>query len=225
MRNAPRIFGPQAQIAVVGLGAGTLACYKQPGQVWQFFEIDPLVVKIARDSGIFSFLKRCAPNAQIHVGDARLTMTDVKHGSLDIVVLDAFSSDSIPLHLLTKEAFEIYTRALRPNGIVLLHISNRYIDLEPVIMAEAKAGNWHVAMRPDISNIAQQTSGMRSSKWLALSHDPTTLLELTGPLLPGKQKEYGITQWRELEAHNGTTRWSDDYATVLPHMSIWKNLK
>jgi hypothetical protein len=224
MRNAPQIFGSKAQIGIVGLGAGTLACYKQPGQTWQFFEIDPLVVNIARDSGIFSFLKRCAPDATIHVGDARLTMADIPKASMDIIVLDAFSSDSIPLHLLTKEAFEIYTRALRPNGIVMLHISNRYIDLEPVIMAEAKAGSWHVAMRQDDPNDKQRAGGIRTTKWLALSHDRATLLKLTGPLVPSKQIEYGLTQWRELGAYDGTTRWSDDFASVLPHMSILKEL-
>jgi hypothetical protein len=225
MRNASQIFGPNAHIGVVGLGAGTLACYKQPGQTWQFFEIDPLVVKIARDSGIFSFLKRCAPDATINIGDARLTMADVPKGSLDTIALDAFSSDSIPLHLLTKEAFGIYTKALRPNGLVLLHISNRYIDLEPVIVAEARASKWQVAMRHDNPDDKQRADGMRTSKWLALSHDRATLLKLTGPLLPGKQTEYGITQWRELAPYDGTTPWSDDYASVLPHMSIWKDLK
>jgi hypothetical protein len=225
MRNSERLYGPKASIGVVGLGAGTLACYKQPGQAWQFFEIDPLVVEIARERGIFSFLSRCAPNAPIRVGDARLTMADVPAGSLDIIVLDAFSSDSIPLHLLTKEAFENYTHALRPEGMIVLHISNRYIDLEPIIAAEGKAGNWHVALRPDNPDAAQMASGMRTSKWLALSHDRSKLLALTGPLLKSKQTEYGITQWRELEAVDKVARWSDDYASVLPYLSVWKDLE
>ena len=149
LANAPRLYGANASIGVVGLGTGTLACYRRPGQYWQFFEIDPLVIEIARERKIFSFIERCAPDVEITLGDARLTLAQVPQGKFDILALDAFSSDSIPLHLLTKEAFATYRRALKPDGLLLVHISNRYIDLNPVVAAEAKANGWYAALRHD----------------------------------------------------------------------------
>ncbi|MEI9927353.1 MAG: hypothetical protein WDN44_06115 [Sphingomonas sp.] len=105
MLAAPEFYGPAARIGVVGLGTGTLACYAMPGQHWRFFEIDPAVVRIARDSGRFTFLSECLPNPEIVIGDARLRLGEAIPASLDLLALDAFSSDAVPMHLLTTEAF------------------------------------------------------------------------------------------------------------------------
>jgi SAM-dependent methyltransferase len=222
MTKAEELYGPQASIGVVGLGTGTLACYRKPGQYWQFFEIDPLVIEIARDRKIFSFIERCAPSVPITLGDARLTLADVPAGKFDILALDAFSSDSIPLHLLTREAFATYRKALKPDGLLLVHISNRYIDLNPVIAAEVKNGGWIAALRHDSPTKQLINEGSRASQWIALSADPAKLAQLTGKLGDKKARYYDAEGWIKLDSPEGTTPWTDDYASVLPHLSLWK---
>lgn len=224
MLNAPRLYGPKASIGIVGLGTGTLACYRRPGQSWQFFEIDPLVIEIARERKIFSFLEKCAPDVPITLGDARLTLATVPEGKFDILALDAFSSDSIPLHLLTKEAFATYRKALKPDGLLLVHISNRYIDLNPVVAAEAKANGWSAALRHDSPTEQLINRGNRASQWIALSRDPAKLAELTGRVDKVKSRYYNSEQWLQLDAPGETNPWTDDYASVLPHLSLWKTL-
>lgn len=218
--KAQTLYGPDAAIGVVGLGSGTLACYAKPGQKWHFFEIDPLMVEIARGKKIFSYLDRCTPDAAIHIGDARLTLTQQPAQSLDLLAIDAFSSDAIPLHLLTKEAFATYRRVLKPNGILIVHISNRHIDLKPVLAAEAQAGGWSLALRTDSppQNILDQ--GMRASKWVAMSMDSAKLAALTGPLAAKKSEFYDPALWLKMPPAGKTRQWSDDYASVLPHLSI-----
>ncbi len=127
-----------ARVGVVGLGTGVLGCYARPGQTWIFHEIDPEVEKLARDQRFFHFLALCGNNPQIVLGDARLTLQDVPDRAYGVIVIDAFSSDSIPLHLLTREALALYQRKLAPDGVILFHISNRYLDLAPVIAALAR---------------------------------------------------------------------------------------
>lgn len=224
LTKAPQLYGPDASIGVVGLGTGTLACYRKPGQSWQFFEIDPLMIEIARERKTFSFLDRCAPGVQITLGDARLTLADVKPGKFDVLALDAFSSDSIPLHLLTKEAFATYRRAMKPDGLLLVHISNRYIDLNPVIAAEAKANGWHAALRHDGPPEKMVKQGSRPSQWIALSPDAAKLAALTGKVDGQKGKYYNANQWLALDPPSKGGAWTDDYASVIPHLSLWKTL-
>lgn len=225
MEKAPMLFGPHARIGVVGLGTGTLSCYTKPGQSWRFFEIDPLMIDIAKHKKIFSFIDKCNPDVPITLGDARLTLGEVPQHSFDMLAIDAFSSDAIPTHLLTKEAFDIYKRALAPSGLLLVHISNRYIDLEPVIAAEAKAGGWAVAMRMHSPMEEQEALGARASKWLALSQDPAKLAQLTGPLAAKQPVFYDAKTWVKLAPPGNTTAWTDDYASILPHLSYWKEIK
>jgi SAM-dependent methyltransferase len=224
-RRAEELFGPNASIGVVGLGTGTLACYKRPGQDWHFFEIDPLMIEVARDRQIFSFLDKCAPKLNIHLGDARLTLADQPKGKFDVLAIDAFSSDSIPLHLLTKEAFAVYRRALRPDGLLLVHISNRYISLNPVVSAEAKQGDWAAAMRFDNPPENDNNLGMRASQWVAMSPDPARLAQLTGFVYDKRPKYYYADRWVKLEPPRADDRWTDDYASVLPYVSFWKVLE
>jgi hypothetical protein len=137
LAHALAAYGAQARIGVVGLGTGTLACYRKDSQSLTFFEIDPEVVQFSR-GGAFTYLSRCAPDARIVLGDARLKLAAQKPGSFDVLVIDAFSSDAIPLHLITREAVEVYFHALARDGIVVVHISNRFVDLEPVVSAIAR---------------------------------------------------------------------------------------
>ena len=225
MTKAAALYGPEASIGVVGLGTGTLACYRKPGQYWQFFEIDPLVIEIARDRKIFSFIERCAPDVPITLGDARLTLADVPEAKFDILALDAFSSDSIPLHLLTREAFATYRKALKPDGLLLVHISNRYIDLNPVVAAEAKSQGWAAALRHDSPTEKLIDQGSRASQWIALSPDAAKLAQLTGKVAAKKARYYDAKGWIKLDSPEGTTAWTDDYASVLPHLSLWKTIQ
>ena len=203
MQEAPMLYGPAARIGVVGLGTGTLACYKAPGQQWRFYEIDPAMVALAR-GGQFSFLRRCQPRAEVVVGDARLSLERQEAASLDVLALDAFSSDAVPMHLLTQEAFSVYARTLQHRGVLAVHISNRFIDLAPVVAAAATEGGWQ-AMILNNSPSLLDTDASRSS-WIVMSRDPEVFatIQLDG------------AKWRRLRHPRGFDGWSDDYASILP---------
>lgn len=206
MTRVEPLFGPHARIGVVGLGAGTLACYARPGQAWRFYEIDPEVVRIARDSEQFSFLLRCTPDVPIDIGDARLTLAAAAPNSLDLVVLDAFSSDAIPAHLLTREALESYRRVLAPNGLIMVHISNHYLDLEPMLAVTAMP-QWHARRldyRPDAE--AQRRYFSAVSHWVALSPDADTITRLSAD----------DPDWRTLRSRPDIRPWTDDFSSILP---------
>ena len=146
-----RKAGP-LRVAVIGLGAGALACRIMPNETWRFFEIDPTVIDIARDPKYFTFVSTCAPNLPIVLGDARLTMTAEPAGFYDVIVVDAYSSDAIPVHLATREAMAIYKSRLAPHGVVVMHISNRHLELESVATGIAAAnGDANLALeRPQV---------------------------------------------------------------------------
>lgn len=203
MLAAERLYGANARIGVVGLGVGTLACYRRPGQTWTFFEIDPEVLAFSR-RGDFTFLDRCTPQAPVVIGDARLRLAAISPGSFDILVIDAFSSDAIPLHLLTAEALQVYFRALAPDGLLLIHISNHFVDFKPVLAALAQEGGVAAALRRDQPSAAP----LSTSDWVALSVDPAALEALIRTDRAG---------WAQL----GTPArevWRDDYASILPHL-------
>ena len=128
-----------ARVGVVGLGVGTSLAYALPTDDWTFFEIDQAVIDIARDQRYFTYVRDAAAPVRMVLGDARLSIAEEPAGSFDVLVVDAFSSDSVPVHLLTREALELYHRTLRPGGIVLLHLSNRYYDLLPAVNSTARA--------------------------------------------------------------------------------------
>ncbi|MEQ1647248.1 MAG: fused MFS/spermidine synthase [Hyphomicrobiaceae bacterium] len=130
--------GKKGRYGVIGLGTGSLACYAQEGEGWRYFEIDPLIVKIASGDEHFTFMLNCMPKADIQIGDARLTMAKEADGSYDVIIVDAFSSDAVPVHLMTAEALKLYQSKLTPDGVLLLHISNRYLDLDAVLAATVK---------------------------------------------------------------------------------------
>jgi SAM-dependent methyltransferase len=209
LSHAEPLYGPRARIGVIGLGTGTLACYRMPGQSWTFFEIDPAIVRIARDPKRFTFLSSCAPDARIVLGDARLTLARQAPGSLDMLAVDAFSSDAVPMHLLTREALGVYARALQPKGLLLMHVSNRYLDLEPVLAAGAKTGGWHTRMlRYNPEPVETAVEEAHPSVWVAMSRDPATLERLVQATNP--------QGWQPLKQRPGFAGWSDDYASIIP---------
>ncbi|WP_420606122.1 hypothetical protein [Novosphingopyxis sp.] len=220
--RANELYGPRASIGVVGLGTGTLGCYRREGQDWRFFEIDPTVIGLSKNGGYFSYLDRCAPNVPIKIGDARLTIAKAAPGSIDMLAVDAFSSDAIPVHLLTRQAFDVYARALSRDGMLLIHISNRYIDLEPVLAAEAGARGWAIAKRSDYTGNAEEADGLRASHWVAISPSAAKLRALTGPINAGEPIAFTQPDWSPIERREGFTRWTDDFASILPLMHLWR---
>ncbi len=213
MLAAPKLFGADANISVVGLGAGTLSCYTKPGQNWRFYEIDPVIVDIARDPKNFTFLSRCNPDVPIAIGDARLVLAAEPKGKTDLLVIDAFSSDSVPMHLLTKEAFATYRGNLTGQGLLMVHISNRYLDLRPVLAAAAKEG-WTATIRSYAATEEDRKSQAASSVWVALSPDPATIDAL--------KAETGVDYWGDLTARPGFQPWTDNYGSILPLLMIVK---
>ena len=209
MRAAPRMFPTGARIGVVGLGAGTLACYARPGQSWTFYEIDPKVVAIARDPTKFTFLSRCLPSVPVAIGDARLTLLNRPAGRTDLLVIDAFSSDSVPMHLLTLEAFDVYRGHLANNGLLMVHISNRYLDLRPVVAAAAAAQGWQARVRTYRPSAGDRADHASASIWVALSPDPATIAAL--------EADRSVA-WRRLDPTAGFRPWTDDHASILPIM-------
>src|SRR4051794_17044645 len=207
LASAPAMFGEDARIDVVGLGAGTLACYSRPGESWRFYEIDPAVARIARDPKQFTFLSRCLPNVPIAIGDARLTLERSPPALADVLIVDAFSSDSVPMHLLTREAFRAYGRHLAPGGLLLVHISNRFLDLSPVVAAQESDG-WTARVRVFVPNAIETGQWQTGSTWIALSPSPAMIVRL--------EQASGPDKWSLLAPRPGFTPWTDDHASILP---------
>jgi len=191
-----------AAVGVVGLGAGTLACYRKPAQDWTFFEIDPQMLAYSGDR-TFTFLDSCTPDARVLLGDARLILAEEPADRFDILAIDAFSSDSIPMHLLTEEAFGTYSAVLRDDGLLMVHISNRFIDLSPMIAALAQASGWHGRVRSDLEALPE---GLSPSVWIALAREEERVAQL--------EASTGLT-WSELPAP-ARRAWTDDNASILP---------
>jgi hypothetical protein len=211
MRAASTLFGDHARIGVVGLGSGTLACYAKPGQSWRFYEIDPVIVDLARDPRRFTFLSRCLPSGDIAVGDARVVIAAEPGNSADLLAIDAFSSDSVPMHLLTTEAFATYRTHLSPSGLLMVHISNRYLDLSPVIAAAAKNG-WHARIRNYTPDKAGDKLNYSASLWVAMSPDPKILERLIA-------YDRGLA-WEALTPRPGFSPWDDGHASILSIIKI-----
>ena len=162
-----QVKGP-LRVAVVGLGAGVLASYCRPGDFFRFYELNPLARQIA--SSWFTFVKDCQAQHDVLMGDARLVMERQPPQDYDVLALDAFASDAIPVHLLTREAFALYFRHLKPHGILAVHISNKYLDLAPVVAADARAlGKMAVVVHDD----GGSDDYVFVTTWILMSSDPT----------------------------------------------------
>jgi hypothetical protein len=196
---------PGVRVAAIGLGAGSLACYKQPDQQWTFYEIDPSVVRIARDPAYFTYLGDCAPEAGMVLGDARLSLTSAPDHGYDLIVLDAYSSDSIPMHLITREALALYMRKLAPGGVLAFHISNLYLDLKPALgNLAADAGLAGLSRDDLVISAEEQASGKNGSQWAIMGRSAS---DLGAPA--------GDPRWLPLAPQPGTAVWTDDYSSIL----------
>jgi hypothetical protein len=196
------------QVGSVGLGAGALACYKKPNQQWRFFEIDPLVIDIAKDPKYFSYLSRCANKAEIIAGDARLSLTRVPDQQFDLLILDAFSSDSVPTHLLTREAINLYFAKLKPNGMLAFHITNRHLALKKVLADHVR--NLQLAALIQEYKPKQDIPLVVATDWVVLAKNEQQLKPL-------QQSRLG--NWQKLPIYFDMKPWTDDFTNI---MGIWK---
>ena len=193
-------FGAQAaRIGVVGLGVGSLACYAQPGQKWDFYEIDEMVDRVARDPALFSYMSQCVPGSETFLGDARVVLAgqDVRY---DVLFLDAYSSDSIPMHLLTREALQLYRDRIEDSGVLVFHITNRYYDIS---MPLARLAD-DLGLQAAIQTLAVDDPiiGSRSTV-LVMSPDADRFDALMAD-----------TRWARLQTDGGAV-WTDDFANPL----------
>ena len=164
---AARVVGTPQRVALIGLGTGTLAAYARPGDFYRFYEINPLVPVIANT--YFTYLKDADAQVDIRMGDARLSLERQEPQNYDFIAVDAFSSDSIPVHLLTREALQLYFKHLAPEGVLAVHISNRYINLEPVLERGAAALGKTARVFETEDNDDQTCYG---TTWVLLASDP-----------------------------------------------------
>ena len=195
------------RVGVLGLGAGTLATYAQIGDVYRFYEINPAVVRLANGEGdYFTFLKDSKADVTVVTGDARISLAqELSSGqrqNFDILVLDTFSSDSIPIHLVTKEAFTLYLEHLAPNGVIAAHISNRHLNLQPVLWKLAQEFNLQMVM---INKPASADAGSFPSEWVVLTQDPL-LFEI--PAI--KSRAIPFTDF-----DSSVRLWTDDYSNLF----------
>ena len=190
-------------VAVIGLGAGTLAAYARRPQRWTFFEIDPAVERIARQSGYFSYLNDCSSTCRVVLGDARLSMQRVRE-TYDVIVLDAFSSDAIPMHLITSEAVSLYLSHLNPWGVLLFHISNQHLLLGPVVARLAADHDLTALEQVDLMTEGPQPVGKSPSDWVVMARTANDL----GPLVRD-------SRWRTPHASADTPLWTDDFSNIL----------
>jgi hypothetical protein len=195
--------GKLAQVAIVGLGSGSLACHRRGGETWTFYEIDPEVVRIARNPNLFGFLSACAPEAGIVLGDARVTLGAAR-ARHDLMIVDAFSSDAIPVHLMTREAIAGYRSVLKDNGVLVMHISNRHMDLGRVVAAVGAAEGFVTYLRQDDLHDVPSPSYKFPAIVAALARGPAHLGDLTR-----------LRGWAALKPDPRVPAWTDDYSNIV----------
>jgi protein-L-isoaspartate O-methyltransferase len=197
---------PKRKVAVVGLGTGAVASYAKPGEEWIFYEIDPAVARIAKE--YFTFLSNCpAKSCEIVLGDARRKLMLAADGAFDVIILDAFSSDAIPVHLLTREALQLYVQKLAPGGVLAMHVSNNHLDLPPLVDRLAADHQPPLVARycHDMPTESEKNDGKLASQWMVLARSDADLGVMAR----------GPTIWHPVrETHSGPI-WRDDFANLL----------
>ena len=189
---------PRMRVGVVGLGTGTLAAYGRPGDVYRFYEINPQVVDIANRE--FTFLKDSGARIEHVLGDARLSMEREPPQKYDLLAIDAFSSDAIPVHLITREALAVYLRHLKPDGVIAFHVTNRFLHLAPVVKRIATEDGLHVALIADDA----EDSDLARTDWVLVTRDPALL-----------EREEIANYASEIEDIPGLRVWTDDFNNLF----------
>jgi hypothetical protein len=194
--------GAPLRVAVIGVGAGTLTCASEPGETWKFFDIDQTMVDAAKDPKFFTYIRSCAPDVKPVIGDARLTFAKEPDGIYDVIIVDAYSSDAIPIHLATQEAMKIYKSKLAPQGAVVMHVSNRHLELESVVVGIADANDLK-------SWVYNEDSGRDDEYIFATDVVVSAREEADVGELASSDK------WTETEPTEGQRVWTDDYSNIL----------
>jgi hypothetical protein len=202
--------GAPLRVAVIGVGSGTLACASEPGETWKFFEIDQTMVDTARDPKYFSYIRNCEPDFKPVIGDARLTFAKEPDGVYDLIIVDAYSSDAIPIHLATEEAMKIYKDKLAPQGAVVMHVSNRHLELASVIVGIADAN--------DLKSWVYSEDSGRDDEYIFATSVVVSAREETDV-----GKLASSDDWAETEADDKQRVWTDDYSNVLG--AVWRRLR
>jgi protein-L-isoaspartate O-methyltransferase len=192
------------RVAVIGLGAGVLAAYAGAGEEWTFYEIDPDIARVARDTNYFTYLRDTPATVHVMLGDGRLSIAKAPDHRYDLIVLDAFSSDAIPTHLLTLEALSLYRSKLSETGVLVLHLSNRYLDLEPVVGRLIQAAGIAGLIRANTARTPELESSGDPSIWAAIASHSSSL--------GGLQHD---TRWRPLRIREGVALWTDDFSNIF----------
>lgn len=210
-----RAFGDRpagARIAVVGLGTGSILTYARSHEQWTYYEINPAVCDIAWNTNFFTFVRQSAPEAlNVVIGDARFRLREAADSAYDLIVLDAFSSDAIPVHLITREAIELYLRKLADGGLLVFHISNRWLDLEPVLGDLARGASLvcHAHEEMTISEW-EQRAGKVESHWVVMARRREDL----GALVKD-------CRWLPVNPRAEPEIWSDDFCNLLEAIRWW----
>jgi hypothetical protein len=200
---------PGRRVAVIGLGAGGLAAYAGPEEEWTFYEIDPDIARVASDTNYFTYLKDTPAKTRVILGDGRLSLADAPDHHYDVIVVDAFSSDAIPTHLLTLEALSVYRSKLAKSGVIAWHLSNRYLELEPVLARFIRETGVAGLIRSDTDRPPGLDSNGYPTVWAALASRPEELSPL--------QSTAG---WRSLRIRDGVGVWTDDFSNIFS-VFIW----
>jgi hypothetical protein len=202
VRAVPSVAGGR-RMGAVGLGTGAIACDGRDDDRWTFYEIDASIARIAADPSKFRFLAVCAPKAAIVLGDARLTLEKAPEHGLDYLLIDAFNSDAIPIHLMTREALALYLSRVTPDGLLVLHITSRHLELESVVAALIRGSGVRAVIKRDTPPPAQTLDDRVSSVVVALSRSSKALAPLAAK-----------DGWRPLR-DRGVRPWSDDFSNVF----------
>jgi spermidine synthase len=203
MARVPRASGA-GRVAVLGLGSGGLACYAGASERWTFFEIDPKVERMARDPRLFTYLRDCPGRHEVVLGDARLSLAGAPDRAFGLIVGDVFSSDAVPAHLLTREALALYRSKLTADGALAMHISNRYLDLEPVVAALAADVGMTCLSRDEPRRARVGVPGKLPSHWAVMAERPATLARLSSD-----------PRWRPCRREVGDRVWTDDFSNIV----------
>jgi hypothetical protein len=196
--------GRKGIFRIIGLGSGSLSCYSKPGENWAYYEIDPDVIRVAKDPNYFTYLSSCTPNVKITEGDARITLQNEAPEKADYFLVDAFSSDSIPVHLITTEAIQLYLTRLKDDGVLTIHVTNRYMDLVPIVAANMKAVD--PAFQGRVVDFVPPTNTD-----LNALHTIVVVLSKNPKALEILDKAGGTTP---LTTVAGVEKWTDDFANL-----------
>jgi hypothetical protein len=206
-RASPPVSG--RRVAVIGLGAGGLSAYAGQGEEWTFYEIDPDIARVATDTTYFTYLSDSYAKTRLVLGDGRLSIAEAPDHYYDVIVVDAFSSDAIPTHLLTLEALDVYRRKLSPTGILAWHLSNRYLDLEPVLGNLLRRADVAGLIRVNIDRTPELEANGYPTIWAAVASAPQHLGALRTD-----------SRWRPLRTRESVGVWTDDFSNIFS-VFIW----